>query len=53
MLIFVKTQNFNNEFDELYKYHKTFTVPDPELRHKVVNDIRAVLLPMYNRFLER
>ncbi|CAG8625894.1 1779_t:CDS:10, partial [Paraglomus brasilianum] len=46
-------KNFNNEFDELYKYHKTFTVPDPELRHKVVNDIRAVLLPMYNRFLER
>ncbi|CAG8591414.1 129_t:CDS:10 [Paraglomus occultum] len=46
-------KNFNNEFDELYKYHKTFAVPDPELRNKVINDIRAVLLPMYNRFLER
>ncbi|CAG8459687.1 65_t:CDS:10 [Scutellospora calospora] len=48
-----KFKNFNTEFDELYKVHKGYSMPDPELRNQVIRDIRAVLIPMYNRFLEK
>ncbi|CAG8728685.1 5635_t:CDS:2, partial [Racocetra persica] len=47
-----KFKNFNTEFDELYKVHKGYAMPDLELRSQVIRDIRAVLIPMYNRFLE-
>ncbi|CAG8656544.1 42549_t:CDS:10 [Gigaspora margarita] len=48
-----KFKNFNTEFDELYKAHKGYAMPDPELRNQVIRDIRGVLIPMYNRFLEK
>ncbi|CAG8603375.1 9075_t:CDS:10 [Cetraspora pellucida] len=48
-----KFKNFNTEFDELYKVHKGYAMPDIELRSQVIRDIRAVLIPMYNRFLEK
>ncbi|RHZ56375.1 hypothetical protein Glove_402g16 [Diversispora epigaea] len=48
-----KFKNFNTEFDELYKVHKGYAIPDLELRIQVIKDIRDVLIPMYNRFLEK
>ncbi|CAG8477746.1 11307_t:CDS:10 [Diversispora eburnea] len=48
-----KFKNFNTEFDELYKVHKGYAIPDLELRTQVIKDIRDVLIPMYNRFLEK
>ncbi|CAG8439218.1 7431_t:CDS:10 [Ambispora leptoticha] len=46
-------KNFNNEFDELYKVHKGYAIPDLDLRNQVIKDIKVVLIPMYNRFLDR
>ncbi|KAG9284089.1 hypothetical protein G9A89_022863 [Geosiphon pyriformis] len=46
-------KNFNNEFDELYKVHKAYAIPDIDLRNQVIKDIKVVLVPMYNRFLDR
>nr|CAG8548890.1 2789_t:CDS:10 [Entrophospora candida]CAG8598908.1 287_t:CDS:10 [Entrophospora candida] len=48
-----KLKNFYTEFDEIFKIHKGYTIPDLELRNKVTRDIKIVLLPIYNRFLEK
>ncbi|CAG8472348.1 12990_t:CDS:10 [Acaulospora morrowiae] len=48
-----KFKNFNTEFDEMCKVNKGYAIPDLELRTQVIKDIKAVLIPMYNRFLEK
>ncbi len=48
-----KFRGFNEAFEEFLKNSKTYTVPDLDLRAQLVNDIKAVLVPMYHRFLER
>ncbi|PKC67670.1 Exo70 exocyst complex subunit [Rhizophagus irregularis] len=46
-------KNFNTEFEETYKVHKSYAIPDPDLRIQVIKDIKIVLMPVYNRFLEK
>ncbi|KAL2915192.1 exocyst complex component exo70 [Polyrhizophydium stewartii] len=46
-------KNFNKEFDELFQTQKAYAIPDVELRAQVVKEVKQVLLPMYNRFLDR
>ncbi|CAG8569094.1 9788_t:CDS:10 [Funneliformis mosseae] len=48
-----KFKNFNTEFEEMYKVHKGYAIPDLELRSQVIKDIKMVLMPMYIRFLEK
>ncbi len=37
----------------MYKVHKGYAIPDLELRSQIIKDIKTVLMPMYNRFLEK
>ena len=51
----VKAQfkNFNEEFDNIIKTQRFFTIPDSELRKSIIKEINAILLPMYEKFLTR
>jgi Exo70 exocyst complex subunit len=46
-------KNFNLAFEETLRTQKTYAIPDSELRHAIIKDIKNVLLPMYSRFVEK
>jgi len=46
-------KNFNNKFDEIYKVHKAYSIPDADLRNQIINDIKQVIVPMYGRFYKK
>ncbi|CAO3682931.1 unnamed protein product [Umbelopsis ramanniana] len=48
-----KFRNFNLAFEETLRTQKTYAIPDSELRHAIIKDIKNVLLPMYSRFVEK
>ncbi len=48
-----KFKGFNDQFDEFLKASKSYAVPDQELRAQISQDIKSVLLPMYNRFYDK
>ncbi|KAI8808746.1 Cullin repeat-like-containing domain protein [Cladochytrium replicatum] len=52
-LIKDKFKTFNNDFDELLKVQKTYTIPDIELRAEIIKDVKTVLIPMYSRFHDK
>jgi hypothetical protein len=47
------SKNFNLAFEETLRTQKTYAIPDSELRHAIIKDIKNVLLPMYSRFVEK
>lgn len=53
LIFFLKPKGFNDTFEEFIKNSKSYSVPDVDLRAQMVNDIKAVLVPMYNRFFDR
>jgi len=46
-------KSFNNKFDEIYKVHKAYSIPDTELRNQILNEIKQVIIPMYSRFYKK
>ncbi|KAK9728391.1 exocyst complex component exo70 [Basidiobolus ranarum] len=48
-----KFKNFNNDFEELFRMQKSYSIPDPELRQHIIRNIKNLVLPMYSRFVEK
>jgi exocyst complex component 7 len=46
-------KNFNKDFDEICTAQMKYAIPDVELRAQVIREIKAILLPMYNRFYDK
>ncbi|ORX80175.1 Exo70 exocyst complex subunit [Anaeromyces robustus] len=46
-------KSFNSKFDEIYKVHKAYSIPDTELRRQILNEIKQVIIPMYGRFYKK
>ncbi|ORY39008.1 hypothetical protein BCR33DRAFT_700153 [Rhizoclosmatium globosum] len=46
-------KNFNAEIDSMYAVQKAFVIADLELRNAIIKDVKDVLLPLYNQFLEK
>ncbi|KAF9303141.1 exocyst complex component exo70 [Mortierella antarctica] len=48
-----KFKNFNHDFDELWKAQKQYSIPDPDLRAMVLKDVHQIMIPMYEKFLNK
>ena len=48
-----KFKNFNHDFDELWKSQKQYSIPDMDLRAMVLKDVHQILIPMYEKFLNK
>lgn len=48
-----KMQNFNTDFEEMYRAQKSYAMPDQELRNQVLREVKQVLLPLYSRFVDK
>ncbi|KAI9291995.1 hypothetical protein K502DRAFT_367993 [Neoconidiobolus thromboides FSU 785] len=48
-----KFKNFNQNIEEIVKQHKAYTISDPELKQKLIDQILKILLPIYSRNQER
>ncbi|KAG0256246.1 exocyst complex component exo70 [Actinomortierella ambigua] len=48
-----KFKAFNHDFEEMWKTQKTYSIPDVELRQLVLKDMHQVVLPMYDRFMNK
>lgn len=48
-----KFTGFNKELEDICKQQKIFSVPDPELRHSLLEDNKSFILPYYSSFLAR
>lgn len=46
-------KNFNEEFMDLYRTQRQFSVPDSELKSQLISDLKKMLTPMYVRFLDK
>lgn len=48
-----KFKNFNHDFDELWKTQKQYSIPDMDLRAMVLKDVNSIMIPMYEKFLNK
>lgn len=48
-----KFKTFNKDFEEICTAQMKYAIPDVALRLQVINEVKAILLPMYNRFYDR
>ncbi|KAG0344492.1 exocyst complex component exo70 [Podila humilis] len=48
-----KFKNFNHDFDELWKTQKQYSIPDQDLRSMVLKDVNQIMIPMYEKFLNK
>ena len=48
-----KFKGFNSEFEDLYKMQQQYSIPDKELKVKIRRGIIDLIVPLYNKFLER
>ncbi|KAF9388708.1 exocyst complex component exo70 [Podila verticillata] len=48
-----KFKNFNHDFDELWKTQKQYSIPDQDLRQMVLKDVNQIMIPMYEKFLNK
>ncbi|KAH6773361.1 hypothetical protein C2S52_003757 [Perilla frutescens var. hirtella] len=45
--------DFNNAFEKIKDHHSSWTIPDYQLRDEVRRYMSAILVPAYNKFLEK
>ncbi|KAF9398196.1 exocyst complex component exo70, partial [Podila epigama] len=48
-----KFKNFNHDFEELWKTQKQYVIPDQDLRAMVLKDVHQIMIPMYEKFLNK
>jgi hypothetical protein len=46
-------KKFNDDFEEFHRLQRRLSVPDTELRARIIAEARSTLLPMYQRFLQK
>ncbi|KAI9598330.1 Cullin repeat-like-containing domain protein [Syncephalis fuscata] len=48
-----KFKYFNDAFDLIYRDQRGYSIPDPDLRQEIIQEIGQVLIPMYSRFADK